>query len=177
MGLKIKLLIINETIKKMVFLFVKQLQSMLQGRNFVHLRTAFGTNFIQWIDIFRRVIFVAKKLSRPHSVKVSKAYSNCFHLMTHYRWSQNDWDVVIFQETLEQFNPEFSRLFFQIVAGIMHHPEFSAHVEESRRWFQEGEQMGLNPDRRSLNVQITIYKTLRVINSLAGMVVRPTLIG
>jgi hypothetical protein len=59
----------------------------------------------------------------------------------------------------------------------MHHPEFSAHVEESRRWFQEGEQMGLNPDSRSTYQQITIYKTLRVINSLAGMVVRPTLIG
>lgn len=78
MGLKIKLLIISEKIKKMFFLFIKELQSMLQGRNFVNLRTAFGTNFIRWFDILRRVIFVAKKLSRPHSVKVSKAYSKCF---------------------------------------------------------------------------------------------------
>jgi len=156
---------------------IKEIQRLLQGHNFVSLRRAFGENFVQSFDIFRRVIFVAKKLSRPHSAKVSKAYSKCFCLLTNYRWSQNDWDSALFQQTLEQFNPDFSRLFFQIVAGIMHHPEFSAHVEVSRRWFQEGEQMGLNPDRRSTYQQITIYKTLRVINSLAGMVVRPTLIG
>ena len=156
---------------------IKEIQRLLQGRNFVHLRTAFGANFVKWFDIFQRVIFVAKKLSRPHSAKVSKSYSKCFRLLTNYRWSQNDWDSELFQQTLEQFNPEFSRLFFQIVAGIMHHHEFSAHVEESRRWFQEGEYQGMNPDRRSTYQQITIYKTLRVINSLAGMVVRPTLIG
>jgi hypothetical protein len=156
---------------------IKQIQRLLQGRNFGHLCTAFGANFVQWFDIFRRVIFVAKKLSRPHSAKVSKSYYKCFHMLTDYRLSQNDWNAVLFQQTLEQFNPEFSRLFFQIVAGIMHHPSFSVCIEESRRWFQEGEQMGLNPNRRSPYQEITIYKTLHVIDSLAGMVVRPTLIG
>jgi hypothetical protein len=59
----------------------------------------------------------------------------------------------------------------------MHHPRFSTYIEEARRWFQEGEVQGLNPDRASLILNVRIYKTLRFINSLAGIVVRPTLIG
>jgi hypothetical protein len=159
------------------FQAIKQLQLMLQGTNFVRLRTAFGANFIKWFTIFRKVLFVAKKLSRPHSGRVSKSYSKCFRLLTEFYLQQNDWDSVLFQQTLEQFDPEFSQLFLQIVAGIMNHPRFSAYVEESRRWFREGEQLGLNPDRRSPHQQIRIYKTRSVIDSLAGMVVHPTLIG
>jgi hypothetical protein len=68
-------------------------------------------------------------------------------------------------------------MFLQIVAGIMHHHRFSMYIEDARRWFREGEVQGLNPDRTSPIQNVTIYKTLRVINSLAGMVVRPTLIG
>jgi hypothetical protein len=156
---------------------IKEIQRLLQGRNFVHLRTAFGANFVQWFDIFQRVIFVAKKLSRPHSVKVSKSYSRCFRLLTEYRWSQNDWDSELFQQTLEQFNQDFSRLFFQIVAGVIGHPEFSEIIQGSRRWFREESHQALNPDPNSPNQQITIFVTRSVIDSLAGMATKPSQVG
>jgi hypothetical protein len=159
------------------FQIIKQFQSELEGRNFVHLRTAFGANFVQWFDTFRRVIFVAKKLSRPHSAKVRKSYSKCFRLLTEYRWSQNDWDSALFQQTLEQFDPELARLFFQIVTGVLNHPRFSGIIQGSRRWFREEELQGLNPDRNSPYPQITIFMTLRVIDSLAGMATKPSQVG
>ena len=148
------------------FHIIKQLQQRLQGRNFVRLRTAFGPNYVIWLSIFRKVLFVAKKLSRPNSGRVSKSYL-----------PQHNWDAALFQQSLEEFDPEFLQMFLQIVTGIMNHQRFSELVEGSRRWFREGEQLGLNPDRSSPYQQITIYKTRRVINSLAGMVISPTLIG
>jgi hypothetical protein len=159
------------------FQLIKQLQLWLQSRNFAHLRTAFGANYVMWFAIFRKVLFVAKKLSRPFSGRVSKSYSKCFRLLTEFYLPQHNWDAALFQQSLEEFDPEFLQMFLQIVTGIMNHPGFLECVEGSRRWFREGEQLGLNPDRRSPYQQITIYKTRRVIDSLAGMVVRPTLIG
>ena len=156
---------------------IKDLQRPLQGHNFVRFRTAFGQNYVMLFGIYRKVLFVAKKLSRPNSGRVSKSYSKCFRLLTEFYIPQHEWDAGNFVQILEQFGPDFSDLFLQIVSGIMNHPGFLACVEGSRRWFREGEQLGLNPDRSSPYQQITIYKTLRVINSLAGMVVRPNLIG
>lgn len=159
------------------FQLIKQLQQRLQGRNFVGLRTAFGANYVIWFSIFRKVLFVAKKLSRPHSGRVDKSLSKCFRLLTEFYLPQNDWNALLFVQSLEEFDPEFSQMFLQIVTGIMNHPRFSDCVEGSRRWFREGEQLGLNPDSNSPYQQITIYKTRCVIDSLAGMVIRPNLIG
>ena len=159
------------------FHIIKQLQQRLQGRNFVRLRTAFGQNYVIWLSIFRKVLFVAKKLSRPYSGRVSKSYSKCFRLLTEFYLPQHNWDAALFQQSLEEFDPEFLQMFLQIVTGIMNYQRFSELVEGSRRWFREGEQLGLNPDRRSPYQQITIYKTRRVIDSLAAMVISPTLIG
>ncbi len=87
------------------------------GHNFVNLHNHFGaTNFVKSFDIIRRMLFVAKKLTyHPYSTRVQKCKSKCFLLLSEFRWEQNDWDVALFQQTLEQFNPELSRLFFQIV--------------------------------------------------------------
>jgi hypothetical protein len=156
---------------------IKYLQQMLQGRDFVRLRTALGQNYLMMFSIYRKVIFVAKKLSRTESGQTSKSYSKCFRLLTEFYISQHDWDAGNFVQILEQFGPDFSDLFLQIVSGIMNHPGFLEYVERQRRWFREGQQLGLNPDRRSPYQQITIYKTSRVIDSLAGIVVRPNLIG
>ena len=156
---------------------IKHLQLQLQGHNFVRFRTAFGQNYDMLFGIFRKVLFVGKKLSRPESGQTSKSHSKCFRLLTEFYFPQHEWDAVNFIEILEQFGPDFSDLFLQIVSGIMNHPGFLEYVERSRRWFREGEQLGLNPDRMSPNQQIRIYKTSRVIDSLAGMVVRPNLIG
>jgi hypothetical protein len=156
---------------------IKDLQRLLQGRDFVRLRTAFGQDYVMLFGIFRKVLFVAKKLSRPESGRTSKSYSKCFRLLTEFDFRHDDWDAVNFVEILEQFGPDFSDLFLQIVSGIMNHPGFLAYVEGSRRWFREGQQLVLNPDRRSPYQQITINKTSRVIDSLAGIVVRPNLIG
>jgi len=161
----------------LIFQDIKNLQRMLQGHNFVRLRNAFGQNYVMLFSIYRNVLFVAKKLSRPESGRTSKSYSKCFRLLTEFYISQHDWDAGNFVQILEQFGPDFSDLFLQIVSGIMNHPGFLEYVERQRRWFREGQQLGLNPDRRSPYQQITIYKTLRVINSLAGMEVRPNLIG
>lgn len=83
----------------------------------------------------------------------------------------------MFVQILPEFDPDFSQLFLQIVTGIMNYPRFSEYVEGSRRWFRAGEQLGLNPDRSSPYQQITIYKTRSIIDSLAGMIVSPNLIG
>ena len=159
------------------FQLIKQLQQRLQGRNFVRLSTAFGANYVIWITIFRKVLFVAKKLSRPNSGRVSKSYSKCFRLLTEFYLPQTNWNARLFVQSLAEFDPEFSQMFLQIVTGIMNHPRFSEYVEESRRWFRAGEQLGLNPNRSSPYQQITIYKTRSIIDSFAGMMVRPNLIG
>ena len=156
---------------------IKDLQRLLQGHNFVRFRTAFGQNYVMLFGIYRKVLFVAKKLSRPNSGRVSKSYSKCFRLLTEFYISQHDWDAGNFVQSLEEFDPEFSQMFLQIITGIMNHPRFSEYVEGSRRWFRAGEQLGLNPDRSSPYQQITIYKTRSIIDSFAGMVVRPNLIG
>ena len=161
----------------LIFQDIKNLTRLLQGRDFVRLRNAFGRNYVMLFGFFRKVLFVAKKLSRPESGRTSKSYSKCFRLLTEFYFPQDDWDAVNFVQILEQFGPDFSDLFLQIVSGIMNHPGFLEYVESSRRWFREGQQLGLNPDRRSPYQQITIYKTSRIIDSLAGMVIRPNLIG
>jgi len=127
------------------FQVIKQFQGGLQGRNFVSLRTAFGANFVQWFDIIRRVLFVAKKLACPNPRRVEKSLSKCFRLLSEFRWSQHDWNVREYLQTLEQFDLELSRLFMQIVAGVMHHLRFSDLIQGSRRFFQEGERQDLNP--------------------------------
>ena len=156
---------------------VKQFQQSLQGSNFVRLRRAFGPNFVGWFDIVRRVLFVAKKLSRPHSEKVNKSYSKCFRLLTEFFWSQNNWDSRFFMQTLQQFDPEVSQLFLQIVGGVMHHPRFSAYVESSRRWFREEELQGLNRDPRSPYQQMTKYRTRCVVESFAAIVIQLREVG
>jgi hypothetical protein len=116
------------------------------------------------------VLFVAKKLTyHPYSTRVQKCKSKCFRLLSEFRWEQNDWDVALFQQTLEQFNPELSQLFFQIVTQIIHHPTFSKYIRESRTYFKEQRVEILNPDRRSLNLTISIFRTLHVIDSFAKM--------
>jgi hypothetical protein len=117
---------------------------MLRGHNFVRLRNEFGQNYVILYNIYRKVLFVAKKLSRPESGRVSKSYSKCFRLFTEFYISQHDWNAGLFVQILKQFDPEFSQLFLQIVSGIMNHPGFLECVERSRRWFREGEQLGLN---------------------------------
>lgn len=150
----------------MLFIFVKRFQEGLQGHNFVRLRDAFGPrNFVRWFDIIKRVLFVAKKLAYPYSRRVEKSLSKCFRLLSEIRWSQNDWDAQEFLQALEQFYPELSQLFLQIVTGVMHHPRFSEYIQGSRRFFEEGERQVLNPDRNSPYQNITVFVTLRVIDS------------
>ena len=149
----------------MLFVIVKQFQGGLQGHNFVRLRTVFGANFVQWFDIIRRVLFVAKKLAYQYS-RVEKSLSKCFRLLSEFRWAQNDWDAREFLQALERFDPELSQLFLQIVSGVMHHPRFSEYIQGSRRFFREGERQDLNPDRRSPYRTVTRYVTLRVIDPL-----------
>ena len=149
------------------FQVIKQFQMGLQGHNFVRLREAFGPrNFVRWFDIIRRVLFVAKKLARPYSRRVEKSLSKCFRLLSEFRWAQNDWNAQEFLQTLEQFDPELSQLFLQIVAGVMHHLRFSEYIQHTRRFFKEGERQDLNPDRRSPYPNVTTFVTLRVIDSL-----------
>jgi len=143
---------------------------MLRVHNFVRLRNKFSQNYVVLYSIYRKVLFVAKKLSRPNSERISKSYSKCFRLLTEFYLPQTNWNARLFVQSLVEFDPEFSQMFLQIVTEIMNHPVFLAYVEGLRRWFREGEQLGLNQ-------QITIYKTIHAINSLAGMVVRPNLIG
>ena len=148
------------------FQVIKQFQGGLQGRNFVSLRTAFGANFVQWFDIIRRVLFVAKKLACPNPRRVEKSLSKCFRLLSEFRWSQHDWNVREYLQTLEQFDQELSQLFLRIVAGVMHHLRFSDLIQGSRRFFQEGERQDLNPDCRSPYPNVTTFVTLSVIDSL-----------
>lgn len=148
------------------FQVIKRFQRGLQGRNFVRLREAFGPrNFVRWFDIIKRVLFVAKKLAYPYSRRVEKSLSKCFQLLSEFRWAQNDWDAQEFLQALEQFYPELSQLFLQIVTGVMHNQRFSEYIQCSRRFFREGERQDLNPDRRSPYPNVTTYVTLRVIDS------------
>jgi len=159
------------------FQTVKQFQQLFRGIDFEHLRRVLGPSYRGCLIFYKKIVFVAKKLSCPDSRRLRQSYSKCFRLLTEFYFPGDDWSAALFQQSLEQFDPEILRLFLQIVAGVMHHPGFLACVEGSRRFFREGEVQGLNPDRTSPIQNVTIYKTLRVINSLAGMVVRPTLIG
>jgi hypothetical protein len=160
------------------FQVIKQFQRALQGRNFVRLRTAFGENFVRWFDIIRRVLFVAKKLAYPYSWRVEKSLSKCFRLLSEFHWSQNDWDVREFLQTLEQFDPELSGLFLRIVTGVMHRERFSEYIQGSRKSFRERERQDLNPDRRSPYPNVTTFVTLRVIDSLVEVAsANPVLIG
>jgi hypothetical protein len=162
----------------MLFISVKNFQGGLQGRNFVLLRTAFGANFVQWFDIIRRVLFVAKKMAYPYSCRVEKSLSKCFRLLSEFRWSQHDWNAQVFLQTLEQFDPELSGLFLRIVTGVMHHPRFSEYIQGSRRHFRKGERQDLNPDRRSPYPNVTTFVTLRVIDSLVEVAsANPVLVG
>ena len=162
-----------------MFLLVEQFNQRLQGRNFVNLYNYFGAeNFMKAFDIIQRVLFVGKKLTyHPYSIRVQKCKSKCFRLPSEIRWEQNDWDVALFQRTLEQFNPELSRLFFQIVTQIIHHPTFSKYIQESRTYFQEKRSEMLNPDRRSLILTIPIFRTLRIIDSFAAIPTKLSQIG
>ena len=160
------------------FQVIKQFQRGLQGRNFVLLRTVFGANFVRWFDIIRRVLFVAKKLAYSYSWRVEKSLSKCFRLLSEFRWSQNDWDAREFLQTLEQFDPELSRLFLRIVTGVMHRERFSEYIQGSRKSFREGEREVLNPDRRSPYRTVTRYVTLCVIDSLVEVAsANPVLVG
>lgn len=158
---------------------VQQFNQRLQGRNFVNLHNHFGaSNFVKAFDIIQRVLFVAKKLTyHPYSTRVQKCKSKCFRLLSEFRWEQNDWDVALFQQTLEQFNPELSRLFFQIVTQIIHHPTFSKYIQESRTYFKDKRIEVLNPDRRSLILTIPIFRTLHVIDSFVQMATKLSQIG
>ena len=161
------------------FQVIKQFQRGFQGSNFLRLRTAFGLgNFMRWFDIIRRVLFVAKKLACPNPRRVEKSLSKCFRLLSVFRWAQNDWDVREFLQNLEQFDPELSQLFLQIVAGVVHHHRFSEFIQGSRRFFQEGERQDLNPDRRSHYLNVTTFVTPRVIDSLVEVAsANPILLG
>lgn len=149
----------------MLFSLVKQFQRGLQGRNFLRLRTAFGENFVQWFDIIKRVLFVAKKLAYPYSRRVEKSLSKCFLLLTIFRWSQNDWNAREFLQALQQFDLELSQLFLQIVTGVMNNPVFSKKIKEARILCKEGECQGM-------------YMTLHVIDLLVAMAAEnPSQIG
>lgn len=162
----------------MRFNSIKRFQWALQGRNVVLLRTAFGANFVQWFDIIKRVLFVAKKLANPYSRRVGKSLSKCFRLLTEFRRSQNDWNAQEFLQTLEQFDPELSQLFLQIVAGVMHHEIFLEYIQGYRRLFREREREDLNPDSRSPYTNVTTFVTLRVIDSLVVLASKnPILVG
>jgi len=159
------------------FQVIKQFQRGLQGSNFLRLRTAFGENFVRWFDIIRRLLFVAKKLAY-YPGRVEKSLSKCFRLLSEFRWAQNDWHVREFLQTLEQFDPELSQLFLQIVAGVLHHPRFSKYIQGSRRFFKEGERQDFNPDSRSPYHNVTTFMTLRVIDLLVEVAsANPVLIG
>jgi hypothetical protein len=150
----------------MLFISVKNFQGGLQGHNFVRLREAFGPrNFVRWFDIIKRVLFVAKNLAYPYSRRVEKSLSKCFQLLNEFHWAQNDWDAREFLQALERFDPELSQLFLQIVTGVMHHQRFSEYIQGSRRFLREGERQVLNPNRNSPYQNITVFVTLRVIDS------------
>ncbi len=73
-----------------MFHLIKQFQQLLQNRNFVNLREAFGAeNFVRTFDIIRRVLFFTKKLSYPYSSRVEKSLSKCFQLLGKFHWEQN----------------------------------------------------------------------------------------
>jgi hypothetical protein len=154
------------------FQTVKQFQQLFRGIDFEHLRRVLGPSYRGCLIFYKKIVFVAKKLSCPDSRRTRQFYSKCFRLLTEFKLPGDDLSAELFQQSLEHFDPEILRLFLQIVAGVMHHPGFLACVEGSRRRFREGV-LVLNPDR----IRVTIYMSLRVIDSLAGMVVRPTLIG
>lgn len=154
------------------FQTVKQFQQLFQRIDFEHLRRVLGPSYRGCLIFYKKIVFVAKKLSRPDSRRTRKSYSKCFRHLTEFKLPGDDLSAELFQQSLEHFDPEILRLFLQIVAGVMHHRDFLACVQGSRRTFRE-EVLVLNPDR----ISVTIYKSLRVIDSLAGMVVRPTLIG
>jgi hypothetical protein len=86
-------------------------------------------------------------------------------LLNEFHWAQNDWDAREFLQALERFDPELSQLFLQIVTGVMHHQRFSEYIQGSRRFLREGERQVLNPDRNSPYQNITVFVTLRVIDS------------
>ena len=154
------------------FQTVKEFQQLFRGIDFEHLRRVLGPSYRGCLIFYKKMCFVAKNLSRPDSSRTRKSYSKCFRLLTEFNLPGDDLSAELFQQSLEHFDPEILRLFLQIVAGVMHHPGFLACVEGSRRLFRE-EVLVLTPDR----IRVTIYKSLRVIDSLAGMVVRRTLIG
>ena len=157
---------------------IQQFNQRLQGRNFVNLHNHFcATNFVKEFDIIQRVLFVAKNWPITHILQEYKNKSKCFRLLSEFRWEQNDWDVALFQRTLEQFNPELSQLFFQIVTQIIHHPTFSKYIQKSRTYFKEKRIEVLNPDRRSLILTIPIFRTLHVIDSFAQMTTKLSQIG
>jgi hypothetical protein len=163
-----------------VFQAIKQFQSGLRGRNFVRFRTAFGANFVRWFDIIRRVLFVAKRLTKPYWIgkRLQNTKTKCFRLLSEFRWSQNDWNIRELLQSLEQFDPELSQLFLQIVEKVLRTSSFLEYIQCSRRFLQEGERQDLNPDRRSPYPNVTTFVTLRVIDSLVEVAsANPVLVG
>jgi hypothetical protein len=134
----------------------------LQGSNLKRLQTAFGPReSTRCLDIIRRFLFVAKRLTNPYWIgkRLRNSKSKAFRMLTEFRWNQHDWNVGGFLQVLEQFN--LSQLFLQIVTNIMQTSSFSEYVQSSRKFFRECV-------RQDLNKTGDTYVTLCVIDSLVA---------
>ena len=136
----------------------------LTGSNFKRLQTAFGPReSTRCLDIIRRFLFVAKRLTNPYwkGKRLQNSKSKAFRMLTEFQWNQHDWNIGGFLQVLGQFNPNLSRLFLQIVTNIMQTSSFSEYVQSSRKNFRECV-------RQDLNKNSETYVTLCVIDSLVA---------
>jgi len=150
------------------FTTIKSFQKLYgNGKNFRVLTQLFGVDFGHWFNIVRRVLLrVAKKISRPDSNKVRKCFSKCVSILTTYAWEQKDWNVSSFVLILQRVDPRLSAILFQILYGVVNHPEFSEYFANSRKYIRESVQSLQNVDGKYRNV----HRTLRVYDAFVGMV-------
>ena len=148
------------------FATIKSFQR-LYGKNIRKLTQLFGKEFADWFNIVRRVLLrVAKNISRPYSPKVKKCFTKSVRVLTTFLWEQKDWNVSSFVLILQQIDPQLSTNLFQILHGVVNHPEFSDYFESSKEYLLEGVKIMTNAQGKSANV----YCTLRVYDAFVGMV-------
>ena len=148
------------------FAIIKAFQC-LYGKNIRKLTQLFGKEFADWFSIIRRVLLrVAKKISRPDSKKVRKCFPKCVNILTTYAWEQKDWNIASFVLVLQRVDPRLSAILFQILYGVVNHPEFSDYFANSRKYIPESVQSLQNVDGKYRNV----HRTLHVYDAFVGMV-------
>ena len=148
------------------FATIKSFQR-LYGKNIRKLTQLFGKEFADWFNIVRRVLLrVAKKISRPYSLKVKKCFTKSVRVLTTFLWEQKDWNVSSFVLILQQVDPRLSAILFQILYGVVNHPEFSEYFANSRKYIRESVQSLQNVDGKYRNV----HRTLHVYDAFVGMV-------